>query len=262
MQFLEQEKVPTLNSVTRKQILDFLIREKEAGLSLNSISRLFVSIKVFFRYLHQESLLVQNVTEPMDSPQVWQILPEVLSIREVDRLLAVPSGKTRYALRDKALLETFYATGLRVSELCGLTMEDIHFDAKYLHCLGKGQKERVVPFSETCSKALQDYIERARPEFIKEESTRYVFLTRQGKQFSRKSLWKLIKCYAHKAGITKCISPHALRHSFATHLLQNGAPLRFIQEMLGHADIATTQRYTHINRSRLKSIHEKYHPRA
>lgn len=262
VRFLEARKVSTLNSVSRKQILDFLLIKKEQGLSTSSISRLLVSIKIFFRYLHQEALLAQNVTDSMDSPKLWKVLPEILSMKEVNRLLSVPSGDTPYAIRDRALLETFYATGLRVSELCDLTIEDIHFDAGYLRCVGKGQKERVVPFSETLTNILHDYLEQARPRFSKDPPNRFVFLTRRGKELSRKSVWKIVKQYALQAGITKTISPHTLRHSFASHLLHNGAPLRIIQEMLGHSDISTTQIYTHVDQSRLKSIHEKFHPRA
>ncbi len=262
IRFLEARKVSTLNSVTRKQILDFLLNEKEHGLSSNSISRLFVSIKMFFRYLHQESFLGQNVTDVMDSPKLWKVLPATLSMKEVERLLASPSGNTPYAIRDRAILEIFYATGLRVSELCNLTIDDIHFDGEYLRCVGKGQKERVVPFSKTSKNALNQYMESVRPKFCRDADNRIVFLTRNGNKFNRKSIWKLVKQYAGKADILKTISPHTLRHSFASHLLYNGAPLRVIQEMLGHADISTTQIYTHIDQSRLKSIHEKFHPRA
>jgi len=262
VRFLEARKVPTLNSVSRKQILDFLLIRKGQGLSTSSISRLLVSIKIFFRYLHQESLLVRNVTDSMDSPKLWKVLPETLSVKEVNRLLVCPSGDTPYAIRNRAIMETLYATGLRVSELCGLTLDAIHFDAGYLRCIGKGQKERVVPFSKNLRKILCEYLETVRPRFSKDPMNRFVFLTRRGKEFSRKSIWKLIKQYALKAGITKTVSPHTLRHSFASHLLHNGAPLRVIQEMLGHSDISTTQLYTHIDQSRLKSIHEKFHPRA
>lgn len=260
--FLQARKVPTFNSVSRKHILDFLMDRKEQGLRSNSISRMFVSIKVFFRFLNEESFLDNNITEAMDSPKLWKILPDTLSLKEVERLLAAPSGKTPFAIRDRALLEMFYATGLRVSELCDLSLDDIHFDAGYLRCTGKGQKERVVPFSDTAGRSLSDYLKEARPFFCRNPAERTVLLTRRGKKFSRKGVWKLIKIYSRKAGITKRVSPHTLRHSFASHLLQNGAPLRVIQEMLGHSDIATTQIYTHVDQSRLKSIHERYHPRS
>ena len=262
IRFLERRKITTLNTVSRKHVLDFLMDAKEHQLSLNSISRLFVSVKIFFRYLHQEGLLSRNVTEVMESPRLWKVLPATLSLKEVERLLASPAGDKPQAIRDRALLEIAYATGLRVSELCNLTLNDVHFDAGYLRCVGKGQKERVVPFSEKSGTVLTQYLDQVRPRLTTDPLNRVVFLTRAGKAFSRKSVWKLVKQYAHKAGIVKPISPHTLRHSFASHLLHNGAPLRIIQEMLGHADIATTQIYTHIDQSRLKAIHEKFHPRA
>ena len=262
VRFLEVRKIATLNALTRKQLLDFLIGEKEKGLSANSVSRLFVAIKVWLRYLQQENLLAQNVAEAMDSPKLWKVLPETLSLKEVERLLAAPAGDKPQAVRDRALLEIFYATGLRVSELCKLTLDDLHFDAGYLRCVGKGQKERVVPFSEQSGKILAGYLQQARPRLARDPSNRAVFLTQRGQGFDRRSIWKMVKRYARNAGIAKSISPHTLRHSFASHLLQNGAPLRVIQEMLGHADIATTQIYTHVDPARLKSIHERFHPRT
>jgi integrase/recombinase XerD len=262
VRFLDLRKISTLNALTRKQLLDFLIGEKEKGLSANSVSRMFVAIKVWLRYLQQESLLAQNVAEAMDSPKLWKVLPETLSVKEVERLLAAPQGEKPQAIRDRALLEIFYATGLRVSELCKLTLDDLHFDAGYLRCVGKGQKERVVPFSDKSGKILTDYLRHVRPGYTKDPANRVVFLTQRGRGFDRRSVWKIVKRYARNAGIAKPISPHTLRHSFAGHLLQNGAPLRVIQEMLGHADIATTQIYTHVDPARLKSIHEKFHPRA
>ena len=262
VRFLEVRKIATLNALTRKQLLEFLLDEKNKGLGANSLSRLLVAVKVWMRYLQQESLLAQNVAESMDSPKLWKVLPETLSLKEVDRLLAAPEGEQPQARRDRALLEIFYATGLRVSELCRLTLDDLHFDAGYLRCIGKGQKERVVPFSAKSGKILTEYLERSRPGLTGDPANRTVFLTRRGKGFDRRSVWKMVKRYARQAGITEAISPHTLRHSFASHLLQNGAPLRVIQEMLGHADITTTQIYTHVDASRLKSIHEKFHPRA
>lgn len=262
IQFLERQKIKTINAVTRKDILDFLLFEKNHGLGLNSISRLFVAVKVFFRYLQQEALLTGNITDVMDSPRLWKTLPATLSVKEVERLLKAPEGDKPGTIRDRALIEVLYATGLRVSELCSLKLDDVYFDAGYLRCTGKGQKERVVPFSEQAAGALKQYIELARPRFTADPQNRYVFLSRRGVKISRQMVWKLIKQYARKAGIQKKISPHTLRHSFASHLLANNAPLRAIQEMLGHADITTTQIYTHVDQSRLKSIHEQFHPRA
>jgi integrase/recombinase XerD len=202
----------------------------------------------------------------MDSPKLWRILPGVLSLKEVDRLLSAPEGDGRIALRDRALLELLYSTGLRVSEAAGLKLEDIHFDAGYVRCVGKGNKTRIVPFGTEARKHLERYLEEARPRFLKgghgTDTNRHVFLTYRRQAFTRKGIWKLIKQYALRSGIQKTVSPHTLRHSFASHLLANGAPLRIIQEMLGHADIATTQVYTHVDEGRLRSIHAQYHPRA
>lgn len=262
IQFLERRKIATINAVTRKDILDFLIFEKDHGLGVNSISRLFVAVKVFFRFLQQEGLLTGNITEVMDSPKLWKALPATLSVKEVERLLSAPEGDKPGAVRDRALIEMLYATGLRVSELCNLTLDNIYFDEGYLRCMGKGQKERIVPFSEKAASALKKYIDGARSSFTADPQNRYVFLSRRRGKISRKMVWKLIKQYARKVDIQKKISPHTLRHSFASHLLANNAPLRIIQEMLGHADIATTQIYTHVDQSRLKSIHEQFHPRA
>ena len=261
--WLQGRKLATLNAVKREHILDYLMDQKEAGLKTTSLSRRLVAIKVFFRFLQQENLLVANVAEVMDSPRLWKILPDTLTYKEVERLLAAPPAKSKLYLRDRALLETFYASGLRVSEIAGLRVEDVHFDAGYVRCIGKGNKERVVPIGESARGALRAYLEGLRPQLAdRHPDVTALFLTRASKAISRKTLWKMIKHYAVVAGIAKRISPHTLRHSFASHLLANGAPLRVIQEMLGHADIATTQIYTHIDPARLKAIHEKFHPRA
>jgi integrase/recombinase XerD len=260
--YLAATGATSFNAVKRDQILDYLMSERDRGLSVNSISRRLVAIKVFFAYLHQEGILDGNVTEVMESPRLWRILPSVLTEREVERLLAAPVGTTRYALRDRAILECFYGTGMRVSELGELRSGDIHFDSGYIRCRGKGNKVRVVPFSGQARVAVERYLEEGRAAFVRECTDDHVFLTYRGRAFSRQGLWKMLKDYARLAGISKSISPHTLRHSFASHLLKNGAPLRVIQEMLGHADIGTTQIYTHIDQGRLRSVHAQFHPRA
>ncbi|HBA83048.1 MAG TPA: site-specific tyrosine recombinase XerD [Verrucomicrobia bacterium] len=262
MAFLQTKGITSVNAVTRKQILDYMMDARDRGLSTNSISRRLVSIKMFFRYLQQESLMTDNVTDAMDSPRLWKVLPSTLSEKEVEQLLAAPDETKRLGLRDRAMIETFYSTGLRVSELSQLKIEDIHFDAGYLVCFGKGSKERVVPLGDVARKILQRYLQELRPSLVKGQDAGQVFLNLRGQAISRKGLWKLIRQYARKAHIVKKLTPHTLRHSFASHLLANGAPLRFIQEMLGHADIATTQIYTHVDQARLKTVHEQYHPRA
>ncbi len=260
--FLNKIKVKSFNDVTRQHILDYLMAEKERGLGLNSISRRLVAIKMFFRYMQRENMLAKNITDVMDSPHLWRVLPGVLSVAEVDRLLNVPAENDRIAVRDKAMLELMYATGLRVSEVAGLQLHDIHFDDGYVRCIGKGMKERVIPFGDKAHDSLRRYINEVRDSFKKDPYEQTVFLTYRGTPFSRKGIWKNIKKYALKAGITKNVSPHTLRHSFASHLLANGAPLRVIQEMLGHSDISTTQIYTHVDQGRLRSVHSEFHPRA
>lgn len=260
--FLAQRGITSANDVSRDDIVDFLMAERDRGLSVNSISRRLVAIKVYFAFLQRESLLGKNVAEVMESPRLWKVLPSLLSQREVERLLAAPQGNTRYAIRDRAILEMLYATGMRVSELCNLKLDDLHYDEGYIRCVGKGSKVRVVPFGASAEKTLQIYMTESRPLFEIAGASRYIFLTYRGNLFSRQHMWKIVKDYARKACIDKTVSPHTLRHSFASHLLANGAPLRVIQEMLGHADIATTQVYTHIDQNRLKSIHHQFHPRA
>lgn len=253
-----------IQEVQRRDILDFLMEGKGKGLAAASLARRLVAIKVFFRHLAREGLLATNVADAMDSPRLWKILPPTLTIAEVDRLLAAPDPATRKGLRDRAILETFYATGLRVSELAELKLESLHFDAEYIRCIGKGDKERVVPIGGRAMSAVRAWIERGRPAYAARGGgdSRAVFLSRLGKPLSRITLWRQIRAYARSAGIRKEISPHMLRHSFASHLLANGASLRTIQEMLGHADISTTQIYTHVDQGRLQSVHQQYHPRA
>ncbi|MBN1557633.1 MAG: site-specific tyrosine recombinase XerD [Lentisphaerae bacterium] len=261
--YLAAHGLSSFNAVTRTHILDYLTREKDRGLSVRSLSRRLVAVRVFFRYLQQEGLLDTDATEAMDSPRLWKTLPGWLSLREVERLLAAPAGDGRLAVRDRAVLELMYASGLRVSEAADLRLNDIHFEDGYLRARGKGQRVRVVPFGSRAAGALRRYVEEARPAFLRpgRPASASLFLTYRGKPFSRQGLWKLVKGYARRAGIEKPVSPHTLRHSFASHLLANGAPLRVIQEMLGHADIATTQIYTHVDQGRLRAIHARYHPR-
>lgn len=260
--FLDERGIGSFNTVSRRDILDYLMDERDRGMRVNSISRRLVAIKVFFRYLQQEGILDRDVTEAMDSPRLWKVLPGVLGRREVERLLAAPAGNDRLAVRDRAILEFMYGSGFRVSETAGLALDDLHFDAGYVRCVGKGGKTRVVPLGGMSAEFLQRYLDEARPLFTRDPAERQVFLTYRGRGFSRQGLWKLIRTHARKAGIDKPVSPHTLRHSFASHLLANGAPLRVIQEMLGHADIATTQVYTHVDEGRLRAVHARYHPRA
>jgi integrase/recombinase XerD len=259
---LDRRGIHSLNAVERDDVLDFLMAEKQRGLNTSSLCRRLVTLKVFFRYLEREGLLRRNVTEVMDSPRMWKILPDSLSGREVDRLLAAPDVTRPAGIRDRAILETFYGTGIRVSELCGLCVSDVHTDAGYIRCIGKGNKERIVPIGRQALHWIDRYREEARPPVAPGGVREPLFLSRAGRGYTRQTVWRLIRRYARQAGIAKPVSPHTLRHSFASHLLANGAPLRVIQEMLGHADITTTQQYTHIDANRLKSIHHRFHPRS
>ncbi len=262
LSYLDQKGVTSLNQVSRKQVLDHLMAMKARGMSTNSISRHLVSIKVFFRYLQQEGLLDKNVTDTMDSPKLWKILPDTLSEKEVELLLAAPDERKPLGIRDRAILELFYASGLRVSELANLQLSSLRLDDGYLRVIGKGRKERVIPVAKDSADILRRYLEEVRPLLCDNPHLQNVFVSKRETALCRQRLWQIIKQHAKNAGIMKNVTPHTLRHSFASHLLQNGAPLRVIQEMLGHADIATTQIYTHVDPNRLKSIHQQFHPRA
>jgi len=260
--FLTQKKKKLhLDEVSRDDIRDYMMFEKEKGLSGNSISRNLVAIKVLHRFLLREKYIKEDITSVLDSPKLWKHLPEALSLSEVEDILKEPNVRNWMGLRDRAALELMYATGLRVSELVNLNIENINLDVGFVRCVGKGSKERIVPIGKQSQLALERYIKNSRTKLIKSQSANSLFLSRLGKKISRQSFWKMIKKYAQLAGIKKDIMPHTLRHSFATHLLEGGADLRVVQEMLGHADITTTQIYTHINKERLKSMHHKFHPR-
>lgn len=260
--WLQRNKVSSFNDVTRRHIMNYLMDLKEKSRAPTTISRHLVAIRVLFRYLQQEGLLSVNITDAMDAPTLWKLLPETLSVAEVEILLQTPDLKRMEGIRDKAMLELLYSTGLRVSELVGLKLDDVHPDERYVRCMGKGRKERVVPFGVSARDCMDRYIRDVRSQWNKNPLQRHLFLSRRDLPLSRKTFWLLIKKYAARAGVMRSISPHTLRHSFASHLLANQAPLRVIQEMLGHADISTTQIYTHVDSSRLKSVHQKFHPRA
>lgn len=259
--YLDKKKIKDVDSVSRRQITDYLMAEKDKGLSPNSLSRNLVTIRVWFRFLVANRYLEEDITAVLDSPRLWKILPEVLSVNEVSKLLQALQGNKKLIVRDKAMFELMYASGLRVSEMVGLKVNDLNLEVGYLKCIGKGNKERIVPLGKISIKAIQAYLKKSRPQLAKDLLTPNLFITRYGKPLTRQWVWKLIKFYAREARITKSITPHTLRHSFATHLLANGADLRIVQELLGHADITTTQTYTHVDKNRLKSIHRKFHPR-
>lgn len=260
--YLTVRNITTPKGVTKNIITDFMLvlKDKE-GLNAASISRNLVAIKVFHRFLLQERLIEEDVTSLLDSPKLWKRLPDVLGVEDVKKLLAKPNVKTEQGLRDKACLELMYATGMRVSELVGLALADLDKDVGFIRCRGKGGKERIVPVGRTAMGYLTKYLSDARPALLRRRSANELFLTRFGKKMSRVTFWKIIKRYAKEAHIKNSIKPHTLRHSFATHMLEGGADLRVVQELLGHSDISTTQIYTHVDKDRLKTIHQKYHPR-
>lgn len=259
--FLKSETINSLDNVKRQDIQDFLMRLKEKGLNASSIARNLVAIKIFHRYLLNQRYIKEDVTSVLETPKLWKTLPDVLDLNEVEAILARPNIRNKQGLRDKAMLELMYATGMRVSELVNLKLNDLNLDVGFVKCIGKGQKERIIPVGRKAKEALKKYLEKARPKFLKRGEANALFLTRLGRSMSRQSFWLMIKHYVRDARIKKKVTPHTLRHSFATHLLQRGADLRIIQELLGHASISTTQIYTHINKERLKQIHQKYHPR-
>lgn len=235
---------------------------KDSGLSASSIARNLAAIKVFYRFLVRERILKADPSGLLESPKLWKKIPDVLSIEEVEDLLRACDLHQTQGVRDRAILELMYATGLRVSEAVNLKVQDVNFDAGFLRCIGKGSKERIVPLGREAVISVKRYLEKARPKLAKNAGDDPIlFLSRLGKRISRQSFWKLIKYYARRARLKKELKPHTLRHSFATHLLSRGADLRSVQEMLGHADISTTQIYTHIDKNRLKLIHKTYHPR-
>ncbi len=260
--FLTGGAVTSLDKVKRPDITDYLMSQKDKGLTATSLSRNLVAIKMLFRYLTRERFIKEDVTSVIEAPKTWKKLPDAISLEEIESLLAAPNLKSWQGIRDRAFLELMYATGIRVSEAAGLRLIDLNMDVGYIKCIGKGQKERIVPLGRKAKEALKRYLEKVRPLLAKKNSQEpSLILNRFGRKISRQSLWSLIKLYAKKARIKKRLTPHTLRHSFATHILERGADLRIVQELLGHANIATTQIYTHISKDRLKAIHHKYHPR-
>ncbi len=248
-------------SATKNDIVNFMFSQKDRGISPVSIARRLAAIRMFYRFLVRERIISDDPTNLIDSPKLWKKIPETLSVNEAEALLSAPDPGTKQGIRDRAVLEMLYATGMRVSEAVNLRIEDINTEVGFLRCIGKGNKERVVPLGKKAITAVSKYLSSSRPSFLKGRSSDFLFVSRVGGKISRQSLWKLIKRYAVRAGIKKPMKPHIFRHSFATHLLEHGADLRSVQEMLGHSNISTTQIYTHINKDRLKAVHKMFHPR-
>ncbi len=268
-EFLQKHEI---TAVDEDSLLDFIFelknsenKKKPDGIKIIkhdplSIARALVSVKSFYKYLVRTGHMKKSPFEDMDSFKTNKKIPEALTSEDISRLLSAPDMSKKEGIRDKAILELLYSAGLRVSELAGLELTDINLDERVLRCFGKGSKERLVPIGDYVVETLAEYID-IRKTFLKDFSP-HLFVTRLGKRFTREGIWKVVKTYAKKAGIEKDVYPHIFRHSFATHLLAGGADLRSVQEMLGHADISTTQIYTHVDKSRLKKIHQKFHPRG
>jgi integrase/recombinase XerD len=261
IEFLAAQHIDVLSRVTKSDITNFMLNQKDKGISANSIARRLAAIRMFHRFLSRERILKNDPTSLIDSPKLWKKIPETLSLNEVDALLNQPNIRDKQGVRDKAILETLYATGMRVSEEVNLKLANVNLEIGFLRCIGKGNKERVIPLGKKAVASIKRYLEISRKSFLKKKESEFLFLNRFGNKISRQSLWKIIKRYARQARIKKSIKPHILRHSFATHLLERGADLRSVQEMLGHSNISTTQIYTHINKERLKTIHRMFHPR-
>mgnify|MGYP003462591466 CR=1 FL=1 len=257
------EQIQNWNDVRRMNIVHFLAKLKEDGKSSKTIARHIASIRSFHQFLLRDKQCEQDPTVHIDSPQPERTLPKVLSMEEVEAFMESPKGSDEFALRNQAMLEIMYATGMRVSELISLDVGDVHSAMGFVRCIGKGNKERIIPIGQTALDAVEKYLLKGRPLFVsKKQKSDALFLNHHGKRLSRQGFWKILKKLAQEANIQKELTPHTLRHSFATHLLMNGADLRSVQEMLGHADISTTQIYTHISNTRLKDVYSKFHPRA
>lgn len=258
VEFLKAERISSFTEVELSHITAFLKRLNKAGYASSSLCRILIAIKVLFRFLMREKVVSSNAALLLQSPKLWQLIPEVLSCDEIDRLLAQPDRNTPLGARDKAILEVLYASGLRVSEVCSLDIYSV--DDTFVKVIGKGSKERIVPIGQHAVDAIDHYLlhYRCLTDSIKLLA---LFVSKSGKRIDRISIWKMIKNYAKQAGICKNIFPHTLRHSFATHLLDNGADLRVIQEMLGHASIASTDRYTHVSQTKLQASFQTFHPR-
>lgn len=260
--YCRQKNISEDRVLTQTTITLYLLHIRHSGKAPSTVSRHMASIRAFCRFLLNENIIDQDPTSNFDSPRLKQRLPSVLTPQEVELLLSLPNTGKPAGIRDKAMLELLYASGLRVSELIWLDIEHVNLEHGYVRCIGKGSKERIIPIGSMAIKSVSEYLSRARAKLTKGKPCKALFVNQHGRRLTRQGLWKILKKYAFKGGIQKVITPHTLRHSFATHLLENGADLRAVQEMLGHADITTTQIYTHLTRAGLKEMYQKTHPRA
>ncbi|HUW56438.1 MAG TPA: site-specific tyrosine recombinase XerD [Planctomycetota bacterium] len=260
--FASRKGFSRLDALKPNDIVDFLMREKRRGLSPASVSRRLVAVRMFYRFLLAEGQIRKDVAATIESSRAWRNLPDVLTRREVEQLLATPDLSTPLGIRNAAILELMYACGARAQEVVDLAVEDVNLEYAYVRLTGKGGKERVLPLGRAAAGRVAQYAEEVRPDLVRGRDRAALFLSRTGRKLNRERIWQIIRKLALKSGVAKNVHPHTLRHSFATHLLEGGADLRYVQEMLGHASIDTTQIYTHVDASRLRSIHRKYHPRG
>lgn len=260
--YLSNSHLDLIKNTDRNTILNYLRSLQSKGRAVSTISRNLAAIKSYYQYLMRERYIDQDPAANLESPKLEKKLPKILTISEVEELLKQPNTTLPAGLRDKAMLELLYATGIRVSELIALNISDVNLDMAYIKCYGKGAKERIVPLGSIAARCVQEYMNKGRSKLVRTYDEPALFVNHHGNRLTRQGFWKIIKKYAQEANINKDITPHTLRHSFATHLLENGADLRSVQEMLGHADISTTQIYTHVTKNRLKEVYDKTHPRA
>lgn len=262
VKYLKERNVVSAANVDAEMVVEYMMRLKESGRSVATIARSLVTIRMFFRFLWAEGHIEKDTTSLIESPRLSHKLPSFLNPNEVTRLLSAPAKDTRYGARDRAILEVLYATGARVSEVCDLRLTSVNLDYGFVRCFGKGNKERIVPIGKPAVAAIRRYLALSRPRFLKRRQSDYLFVSRSGRPLNRVQLWRIVRKHALKAGVRGAAHPHVLRHSFATHMIEGGADLRVVQEMLGHVSIATTQIYTHTDQRRLKSLHKKFHPRG
>ncbi len=259
--YLKEQGVTDIKKVTSTNLTGYVMYMEKNDFSAATVSRNIASLKAFYHYLTKEGIVSEDAASDLHAPKIEKKIPEILSMDEVVRLLEQPSGDSQKEIRDKAMLELLYATGIRVTELITLKLNDVNLNMSYIVCKD-ANKERVIPFGNEAKKALTKYLSGTREDMLADPSSEYLFANCSGQSMSRQGFWKLIKYYAKKAGITADITPHTLRHSFAAHLVENGADLRSVQEMLGHSDISTTQIYAHMNHSHIKEVYAKAHPRG
>jgi len=261
-EFMENRGIKNIREITSDDVISYLGSLRKNGLTANSVNRGLAAVRGFYKYLLRENVMDENPVANIELAKIWMRLPDTLSKDEMNLLLEQPEAKTLLGIRDRAMLELMYATGIRVSELISLTVNSINWQVGYLVVVGKGSKERIVPVGKSAIDYMTQYVNEGRLKLLKGKRTNFFFVNRSGNGLTRQGFWKIIKKYATKSGLHKKIHPHTFRHSFATHLLEGGADLRSVQVMLGHSDISTTQIYTHVTRERLKEIHKKYHPRG